>query len=236
SCNGCTSLLADNVTNKTITDASVGFYSIGDGTGALKTVLSSSIKSGAQFAGPLAVAGNVSLGPANSRNSSTLSIYDATPNTGVTTVLHVSGAAQGSTNVEEWHNQNDGVMALVGSDGRFQSAQFSALNNALAIGNGGEALASSAPIWWSGNGNWFGPPQAGIALASQGWLNITDGTTGLGSLNMSSMQLSSSGTQPACASSNRGAFWFVQSPTGTADHLQVCSKSASDSYAWTTVF
>ena len=236
SCAGCGTLLNDTVANKTITDASLGFYSVGDGAGAVKTVLSSSVKTGTQLAGPLAVSGNVSLGPSNSRSGQTLSIYNATPNTGVTSVLQVSGAGQGSTNPYEWHDQWDNVIALVGPDGRFQSGQFSALNNAMATGDGGEAFANWAPIWWSGDGTWFGPAQAGIAYAAPSWLKITNGATGLGSLNMLSMQLSPSGTQPACASANRGSFWFVQSASGSADHLQVCTKSASDAYSWTSVF
>lgn len=42
--------------------------------------------------------------------------------------------------------------------------------------------------------------------------------------------------QPTCTQTYRGTFWYTQSPSGTADHLQVCSKSASDTYSWLTVF
>lgn len=42
--------------------------------------------------------------------------------------------------------------------------------------------------------------------------------------------------QPSCAAGTRGTIWFIQSPSGTADHLQVCSKSAANTYAWTSVF
>ena len=50
------------------------------------------------------------------------------------------------------------------------------------------------------------------------------------------VQLTSTGAQPACSALSRGTFWFVQSPPGVADHVQVCTKTAGDRYTWSTVF
>lgn len=57
-----------------------------------------------------------------------------------------------------------------------------------------------------------------------------------GPLRTPEIQLTSAGAKPTCSGSNRGTFWFVQSPPGAADHVQVCSKSAADNYAWATIF
>jgi len=57
-----------------------------------------------------------------------------------------------------------------------------------------------------------------------------------GHIQTPQLQLSGTGTQPTCSATVRGSFWFVRSPNGVADHLQVCSKSAADSYSWVSVF
>ncbi len=50
------------------------------------------------------------------------------------------------------------------------------------------------------------------------------------------VQLTPIGPRPACSASTRGTFWFEQSPKGTADHVEVCSKSAADKYSWAIMF
>jgi Pectate lyase superfamily protein len=237
SCFGCTSLLTDAEMGTNITDESLGWYMIGNGAGGGKPMLSGNNGVGGRFYGPFFSFGTSSFGPGNSNTSAMMTLWDATPNTGVTSVIEFAGAGQGSSDMFEWRNQYDQVVALVGSDGRLQSGQLSALNNAVAIGNGGAAFANNAPIWWSSSSSWSGgTPDVGLARTAAGVLTVTNGGSGTASLNAQSIQLSPSGTQPGCSTSNRGSFWFVQSPSGTADHLQVCSKSASDSYSWTLIF
>lgn len=38
--------------------------------------------------------------------------------------------------------------------------------------------------------------------------------------------------RPTCDSTRRGVLWFVQGATGVADTHEICSKDASDAYAW----
>lgn len=45
-----------------------------------------------------------------------------------------------------------------------------------------------------------------------------------------------SGNKPTCNSTNRGALFLTQAAGGAPDTLEVCAKSAADSYAWGTVF
>ena len=236
SCFGCTSLLTDAELGTNITDESLGWYMIGNGAGGGKPMLSGNNGFGARFYGPFFSFGTSSFGPGNSNTSATVTLWDATPNSGVTSAVEFAGAGQGTTNLFEWRNQWDQVVALVGSDGRIQSGQFSALNGAASLTNGGAAFASNAPVSWASTASWTGTPDVGLARSNPGTLKVTNGSTGSGSVNAQSVQLSSSGAQPGCSSSSRGTFWFVQSPSGTADHLQVCSKTASDTYTWVSVF
>lgn len=51
---------------------------------------------------------------------------------------------------------------------------------------------------------------------------------------MGALQLTTTGTRPACTVALRGAAWFVESPPGKADIYQICSKGANDTYGWVT--
>jgi hypothetical protein len=42
----------------------------------------------------------------------------------------------------------------------------------------------------------------------------------------------SGGSEPGCASGNRGQFWYVPGAAGVADKVEVCAKDAADAYAW----
>ncbi len=50
------------------------------------------------------------------------------------------------------------------------------------------------------------------------------------------IQLTSDGPRPGCSAADRGTFWFVRSGSGVADHVQVCSKTAGDTYSWAAIF
>jgi hypothetical protein len=99
---------------------------------------------------------------------------------------------------------------------------------------------------------WDARPNVGITSGRE-WAGAAQGNTDLfqwrsandqvmtsigsdGHIQTPQLRLSGTGTQPACSASMRGTFWFVPSPSGVADHLQVCSKSAADSYSWVSVF
>jgi hypothetical protein len=43
-------------------------------------------------------------------------------------------------------------------------------------------------------------------------------------------------SQPSCASGIRGTFWYVAGGAGVKDSVQVCTKDASDAYAWRTIY
>ncbi len=50
------------------------------------------------------------------------------------------------------------------------------------------------------------------------------------------LRLAPTSTTPQCTAQTRGTFLFVSSPVGSADHLKVCSKLATDAYSWVTVY
>ena len=113
------------------------------------------------------------MGPGNPRNGSTLSIYDSTPYTGVTSVEEVAGAGQGGTNLHEWRDP---------------------------------------------------------------WNNLITSVAGNGALQTSQLQLMPDWSTAACNAGVRGTFYFMPSPSGTQDHIQVCAKMANDSYEWLPLF
>jgi hypothetical protein len=47
--------------------------------------------------------------------------------------------------------------------------------------------------------------------------------------------LQPTGSQPACTSAQRGAFWFKNDNGGGADNIEVCRKGAGGSYSWTAL-
>lgn len=46
------------------------------------------------------------------------------------------------------------------------------------------------------------------------------------------LQLVDPGTKPTCSSTYRGAFWIDYGAGGVADTIEVCGKSAADTYSW----
>lgn len=89
---------------------------------------------------------------------------------------------------------------------------------------------SDSSVGWYLLGN--GPSKYKAILSSNGGI----GGQFFGPFRTPQVQLTSQGSQPACSASNRGTFWFVQSPSGTADHVQVCAKTPADNYSWANIF
>lgn len=236
SCNGCISLLTDAIMSKTIASPTLGWYMIGDGGGGGKTMLSSSGSIGGQVVGPFHGRGNASFGPSNPNSSNTLNIWDATPTTGATSVVEIAGSGQSTTNLYEWRNSANQAMAAVNQNGEFSSGAFKSFSGTAGLGNSSISLSNGTPLQWSSDATYYGTPDVGLSRSTAGNLSVTNGSSGLGTLKVSSLQMSSTGSQPACSSSLRGTFWLIQSATGTADHLQVCTKSAADTYNWVSVF
>ena len=119
SCFGCSALLDDQMMDTVITDSSLGWYAIGNGATGGKSRMSSKYGLVSQIEGPFR-AWNTAIGPGNAQNWGTVSIWDATPN-GVTSVVQLNGAAQGSTNLYEWRDINSNLMANVSADGSFHT-------------------------------------------------------------------------------------------------------------------
>ncbi len=140
SCFGCTSLLTDAEMGTNISDESVGWYMIGNGAGGGKPMLSGNNGLGSRIYGPFYSFGTSSFGPGNSNTSATMTLWDATPGSGVTSAIEFAGAGQGSTDLFEWRDQSDTIVALVASGGQMQSNLFSSLNGAAALGAGGAAF------------------------------------------------------------------------------------------------
>ena len=88
---------------------------------------------------------------------------------------------------------------------------------------------SDSSVGWYLLGN--GPSKYKAIVSSNGGI----GGQLFGPFRAPQMQLTSAGSRPVCSASNRGTFWFVQSPSGRADEVQVCAKTASDVYSWANI-
>lgn len=77
----------------------------------------------------------------------------------------------------------------------------------------------------------------GYTTSGNGWEFYGVGMYLQGNLNLQgTLQLGGSGSaRPTANASNRGKFWYSKSAGGAADTVQVCLKSAGDTYSWVTI-
>lgn len=77
---------------------------------------------------------------------------------------------------------------------------------------------------------------AGVNITA-GPLQVGGGNVVDSSRNVSanSLTLNSSGTQPACDSTQRGKQWLRNGGPGVSDRIEVCLKGSADSYSWVTM-
>ncbi|WP_458250547.1 hypothetical protein [Geobacter anodireducens] len=50
------------------------------------------------------------------------------------------------------------------------------------------------------------------------------------------VKLNTTAVKPACDANVRGTIWFTRANTGAADTLEVCSKDATENYAWRALY
>ncbi len=187
-CVGCTNLLSDAELGINDNSSTVGWYMIGNGGGASRSMSSSNFGVGSKVAGPFFAFGNSSFGPGNNNQQATFTLWNAT-STGVTSGIEWVGAGQGGNNLFEWRNINDQVMTSIGSDGHVQAPALNVGSGAAGMSASGLTLANAAPLSWSSTGAWNGSADTGLARAGAGMLQVTNGSTGSGSIAAQSVQL-----------------------------------------------
>ncbi len=117
------SLIQDDTMNVTVTDASIGFYMIGNGGGSSKPFLTSKIGLGNRFFGNTTIGGGLAIGNGDWHTETTLSVYDGTA-AGVTSVLEISGANQGSTHLHEWRDPWNNAITFVDANAVFHTSNL----------------------------------------------------------------------------------------------------------------
>lgn len=75
-----------------------------------------------------------------------------------------------------------------------------------------------------------------MRITSYGNVGIGTSTPGQKLEVNGGVKLNTTATRPTCNSNVRGVIWFTQGTTGVADKLEVCSKDASENYAWRALF
>lgn len=93
---------------------------------------------------------------------------------------------------------------------------------------GGYFYGASSNQWVRINGT------VGIQLYVSGW------TAGMGADGQffiaGTLQLNTTGSaRPTANAANRGKFWYSRSASLSADTVEVCLKSAADTYSWVTI-
>lgn len=94
---------------------------------------------------------------------------------------------------------------------------------------------SSAVAWYSHADPQQGSADCGLARNAAGVVRVTDGSTGNGRVLADAIQLGGVAAQPAAAAGVRGMIWYTPGGAGVADKLEVCAKSAGDTYSWVPV-
>lgn len=77
-----------------------------------------------------------------------------------------------------------------------------------------------------------GGANVGIKQAAAGVLKVTDASTGNGRMQADAFQWLATGSKPAAGSSYRGMIWYTPGGAGVADSIEICAKSAADTYSW----
>lgn len=78
-----------------------------------------------------------------------------------------------------------------------------------------------------------------LSRNAAGVFEVDNGTAGLGNRRdvlMRALILATSDAKPTCDSSQRGKFYLTQGGAGVADTAEVCTKDASDVYAWRSLY
>ncbi|MBM3257448.1 MAG: hypothetical protein FJY98_03970 [Candidatus Liptonbacteria bacterium] len=85
----------------------------------------------------------------------------------------------------------------------------------------------TSQIWRSVNNIiYFSGANVGVGVSNPGQtLEVNGG-----------VRLNTTTSKPTCDADQRGTFWVTQASGGVKDSVEVCAKSAADSYAWRTIY
>lgn len=141
--------------------------------------------------------------------------------------LHVTGAPSGLT---------AGAHAWMGSYNGSSAA-------ALWLGNAGASPGASnyTVLSFSGGGAfWNAPANNGHTWSHNAVAIATLTSTGVHTtaeyVATNTLQLNTGGNaRPTANAANRGKLWYSKSANGVADTIEVCLKSAGDTYSWVTL-
>ena len=70
-----------------------------------------------------------------------------------------------------------------------------------------------------------------VVLGNAGVTEVQAGMGGTAKVTAKGMQYKT-GTRPTCDSSSKGTIWYVAGGAGVADTIEMCGKSAADTYSW----
>lgn len=70
-----------------------------------------------------------------------------------------------------------------------------------------------------------------VVLGDENVTDIFAGSTALANVKAGSVQLTT-GARPAADAAHRGMIWYVAGGTGVADTIEICVKSAANTYSW----
>ncbi len=95
-------------------------------------------------------------------------------------------------------------------------------------------------IWTASGGAWLtGTNEAALQVGAPtftGGTNVTLTQSGNNVAIAASLEALPSGPEPACSSTTAGYLWYIPGASGVQDHMQLCAKDATNTYAWKTLY
>lgn len=136
--------------------------------------------------------------------------------------LIVQAYTDQTANLQEWQNGSGSALAYVTASGYQYAPVFRSIGNSYSLDGSGLQGVSSFPILWSSSSsNYASAPDTGLMRESAGIVSVTNGSTGMGSLNASQIYVNGTvvctASNGLCGSASSGSGWTNDSLTTSTD-------------------
>jgi len=134
------------------------------------------------------------------------SFYDSTPTTGSTTLAIRAGAGQSTTNLQEWRNNADSIIARITNTGMLVGPGYNDITAKISVESAGMYLANDRQLNFSSTTAYGGTVDLALFRNSAGLLEVNSGTSGqLRDFKLRRLWAAAD-SAPSCTSGNYGLY------------------------------